>query len=447
MNLRHSILLGVPLFTASILSEGCTAARTAEGVCLDATPHGLPGDLDALRIQAVAEDGDGGSVCLSSQDTTTIDSDGVILIRFDNKALQDKVEADLTQAIQDVDRLLQLLQQEKAELDAQQVPTTPVEQGLIRRAALDEVASSLSGFSLEVVARRTTPSNAESQLVIPYWTDGKAPEVKPGDLPNRIKQLVDELKSKAKDASEQSKKNEEAAKNLAPNNPGVQAFVDLQGRDSKALDNSVAQDKNTQDREATLDNIRRGLLAFLPDARIDARRSGLERGDALAIALEFHHEAPAGPAPAADAAPKTTTPAPKDDELVGVVEYHTQVDDLGWEPHVRSQLIFFRSTSGTSDERDWKANAAGLVEWSYRFPESDNAWKTFLNVWEPGIGIHVASVDQGDASVEVGTGVNVSLFRGLVSAGWGYNLSESDHYYFLGGDLFKLFDSIKDLAK
>jgi len=41
----------------------------------------------------------------------------------------------------------------------------------------------------------------------------------------------------------------------------------------------------------------------------------------------------------------------------------------------------------------------------------------------------------------------VSLFQGLISVGWGYNLSESDHYYFVGGDLFKLFDAVKDMAQ
>jgi hypothetical protein len=63
----------------------------------------------------------------------------------------------------------------------------------------------------------------------------------------------------------------------------------------------------------------------------------------------------------------------------------------------------------------------------------------------PGWSIHVASLDQDDdESVELGLGVNASLWGGLPFGGVGYNLNaDSDEYFFLGTDLFKILGALR----
>jgi hypothetical protein len=384
--------------------------------------------LEDFRVAASTVDGDGRRVTLDGEALSQIvDSDGVVTIKFAVDV--GKLEEAIDQARADLKAMREAKSTKEPGGEADQPPATlqpkpNLTQVTLRKKAIEdfltERAADGGRFTMEVIARRTTPSNVVSQLVVPYWTDGEAPEVARRDLPSQIEQKLKELEQEL-----------EQGKNSAPQDP----------------QEGVAPTGEATTAEKNLKNIRRSLLGFLPDVRIDLARSGVQRGDRVDIALEFHPGADGAKPPGGGAATSAAhDPDTNTDELAGLVGFHLSVDDLGWSTHVRPQLIFFRSTSGTSDERSWQANAAGLIDWAYRFRSRHSAWQKFVNDWEPALGIHVASLDQGDSSVEVGTGVNLSMMNGLVSVGWGYNLSERDHYYFLGGDLFKLFDKVKDMA-
>ncbi|MFH1737529.1 MAG: hypothetical protein ABIH23_00880, partial [bacterium] len=71
--------------------------------------------------------------------------------------------------------------------------------------------------------------------------------------------------------------------------------------------------------------------------------------------------------------------------------------------------------------------------WKYGFRKPRGTAK-FLSWLEPGIGIHATSLHQGGSTVEVGTGLGVSLWGDLVTGGYGWNLGvQSDRqYYFVG---------------
>ena len=62
--------------------------------------------------------------------------------------------------------------------------------------------------------------------------------------------------------------------------------------------------------------------------------------------------------------------------------------------------------------------------------------------------VHIASLDQGDDSIEFGMGFNASLFGGFVTAGVGWNLSSVDdrEYYFVGIDLLTVLQGAKDVV-
>ncbi|MFN0241402.1 MAG: hypothetical protein ACKVWV_00760 [Planctomycetota bacterium] len=435
----------------------------------------------------------------------------VVRIRFDNQKLAEGFEHDVARTIRDVEEYYKALEREAASLNelersvvtlGTRSDSTPLsENDLNTFAARDEERKSatkqaanlrLGGRTLrdlshelplmqvEVVARRTTSANEISQLVIPYWTTGEPERIEPQDLPSRIQRLVDSLRAKAKEAEQLSIANKQEGEKLnrlfeaerlrnaltsVQNLDGANKST-LNALTTSGLQIATSRDEQPDDQAgANLDartqraeNIRRSLLGFLPDAHIDLSGSGVKRGDKLDVSVRVIQPSGGGGGSGPPASTNGTSPTGSDtddeddgdptaEELVDALDFHLDVDDLGWTPHVRPQLILFRSTSGSSQEKEWKANAAGLIEWSYRYRDPHGFWKRFVNDWEPGLGIHVASIDQGDSAIEIGSGANVSFKQGLVSVGWGYNLSERDHYWFLGGDLFKLFDTIKGLAK
>lgn len=430
-----------------VLAALLSACRATEPLGPSPETPGVP--VQGIRIEARVVDGDGATRWLDNRlASQSVDSNGVIHVRFDNGATRDSLQ----RGLEDLTRF------ESGDLALSQ-------SSIAETLAVLQRASQLSQYTLEVRALRITVENARSQLVIPHWTEGAAPATEARD----IAALIDRLQGKAEEAIGKAETGASGIQLLQ--DPGVEPSTDADRE-------KMAESKEA---EQNLETIRRSLLAFLPDVYIALDRTGVERGDLLDLELEFRRRAgtpPGGRGPGSGSTGVATNPAgngsgggndgnnggngngagpgsgdpgtpspPDSDELAGLVTYHMRVDDLGWKAHVRPQLMFYRSTSGTSAERSYKLNAAGLVEWAYRYAAPDTRWERFVNGWEPAFGLHVASLDQGDSSVEVGLGINLSLGDGLISTGWGYNLSERDHYTFVGGDLFKLFDKIKDLAK
>jgi hypothetical protein len=135
-------------------------------------------------------------------------------------------------------------------------------------------------------------------------------------------------------------------------------------------------------------------------------------------------------------------------EVVENVRYKHHVGFMGWHGKPAIHLIFARALSGTNGATDWKPNIAAAWELHYTYRNANNAWKQTMNWVYPGIGIHVASLDQGNDSFEVGTGVNVSLFDGLIAGGFGYNFSRTKDpkYIFVGVNLLSALNNARGIA-
>lgn len=175
------------------------------------------------------------------------------------------------------------------------------------------------------------------------------------------------------------------------------------------------------------ETVGRKLDELLP-ARVDLRGYRFDEGDGVTIRLELH-----------ESAETIKTDRPKK-----LNEYHLTVHEQDWYRRISGIPIFARASSGTEDAKKWKANVGVTATWYYRarFP---NSFGELINKLEPGIGIHAASLDQTDESVEFGLGVNISFWKGLLTLGAGKNLSAArdSTYFLLGSDLFRLLGSLE----
>ncbi|MCP3920104.1 MAG: hypothetical protein GY711_31650 [bacterium] len=264
------------------------------------------------------------------------------------------------------------------------------------------------------------------------WTHGKGPSGGDTSLTARIDQLIED----AGDVEAAEQEVEQSAAEIvdtfgdATNLPqGVSAFVS-ELRADREMAHSLMAPPGAPDPPADGDPVSRALNGFLPPGRIEFGLTETKRRDKIDLDVDFVRRGGEG----------------EPDEVIDGRQFNLQLDDFGWRAHVRPQLIFFRSTDGDSDAKRFQSNAAALIDWSYRYREPEGGWGKFINGLEPGVGIHVASIDQGESSLEVGTGLNLSFKQGLFSVGWGFNLSERDHYYFVGGNLFRLFDELQGIV-
>lgn len=173
--------------------------------------------------------------------------------------------------------------------------------------------------------------------------------------------------------------------------------------------------------------IQRSVAELLP-ARVDL--GGMAEGDQLTVEVEFLESAADG----------------EDPEFRHHEEYVFDLERVGWYRDLAGALIFARASQGDGDAKDWKPNVAALLNWHYRYPEESNTWRQFWNGWNPGLGLHLAALDQGDDSFEIGIGVNVSFWQQYLYGGVGWNLNVNDDrgYYFIGSNLFEILNAIRD---
>ncbi len=163
-------------------------------------------------------------------------------------------------------------------------------------------------------------------------------------------------------------------------------------------------------------------LPNLPNALVSLSRAGWTRGDLIRVVLRFRE------------------PGAEDDLLVNT--YRVAFADMGFFTTIAPNLVFIRDED--DPDKSWKPNVAALVGWQYQFREPQK----FERLWNwlgLGGGIHLASLDQSDESVEFGVGVNLVLWNGLVTAGYGQNISASGekNYSFLGVNLLDILNQGK----
>ncbi len=176
------------------------------------------------------------------------------------------------------------------------------------------------------------------------------------------------------------------------------------------------------------DKLLRHEWAEGPPAIIELRRVGLLPGDAVSIRMNVFDQ--------------------KSGKEVHREDWDVRAELIGWRRRISSHFVFSRPRDGTGEGTKWKPNVAALANWSYYKRNPHGLW-CFWNGLGLGAGIHLASLDQGDDSVEFGVGGNFVVWNGLVSAGYGYNLSVSSEreYYLLGVDLFDVLNAMRGSRK
>jgi hypothetical protein len=176
-----------------------------------------------------------------------------------------------------------------------------------------------------------------------------------------------------------------------------------------------------------------GALALPPrDAIIDLSRSGHQVNDKLVVRVTHTL-----------ATPNPQDPAKPKQALIREDEYHTVLVRSGPYLRVAPAIVFARGQRGQrgadhETSMDWKPNVAVTAEWKWGQLDSES----FLRWLDPGVGVHLAALDQSSAeNAEVGAGVNCSLWGGLLQGGYGWNLmlDERREYFFVGIDLLQLF--------
>jgi hypothetical protein len=168
----------------------------------------------------------------------------------------------------------------------------------------------------------------------------------------------------------------------------------------------------------------------LVDGIVELSRVGLTQGDEMMVKVSYRQRATNG-APAS---------------LLSEDTYKVDAVLMGFHREFGASVIFAR---GLRDgEEEWRPNVAAHVHWFYRYRKESGAWRKSWNFVNPGLGLHMASLDQGDDSVEIGMGVNASFFDGVVVGGLGFNLTNDQHpYAFVGLSLLDLLESAKKLKR
>lgn len=170
-------------------------------------------------------------------------------------------------------------------------------------------------------------------------------------------------------------------------------------------------------------------LDDLPQGRIELERAGWTLGDQVTLQVRFHE----------------MESEEREGRLLQQNTYRMEAVLTGLHRRISGDLIFARAARGSEDAKDWKPNVAAVANWHY-FIRDPQAWVPEAWNWlDPGLGVHLASLDQGDDTVEFGFGLNLSIWGGLLTGGVGWNLSvDEDHtYYFFGIDLVDVLSEIK----
>jgi hypothetical protein len=165
-----------------------------------------------------------------------------------------------------------------------------------------------------------------------------------------------------------------------------------------------------------------------PDTQIALDSIGILPGDRVNIKVTYRQ----------NGADETAAPSPK--------IYYLDATQFGVHRKIDATLIFARPLKETEpgEPKRWRPNAAATAHWFFRHrPDASGELTGGKKAWNfinPGFGIHAASLAQGDDSVEVGLGANFSLLDGMLTGGYGYNLSTEKPYVFIGIGLLEVLD-------
>ena len=169
---------------------------------------------------------------------------------------------------------------------------------------------------------------------------------------------------------------------------------------------------------------------------VELSRTGLAPGDAMKVKISYRE-------PGTNGVPG---------RLIASDDYKLEAVLMGMHRKFDATVIFARGLRGADEEQDWKPNVAATVTWHYRIRKEPDRRLSFSsrtwNWFNPGLGLHMASLDQGNDSVEFGAGVNLSLWDGVLQGGYGFNLSNDEKpYVFFGLGLLQTLEKAKGLKQ
>jgi hypothetical protein len=173
--------------------------------------------------------------------------------------------------------------------------------------------------------------------------------------------------------------------------------------------------------------------SHLVDGTLELARAGLTQGDEMLLQVSYRRAGTNG-APAV---------------LLSEDAYKLNTVLMGFHREFGASVIFARGLRGDGYEQQWKPNVAAHVHWFYRYRDDSGAWRKTWNFLNPGLGLHMASLDQNpDDGIEIGMGVNMSLLDGVIVGGVGFNLTNDQRpYAFVGLSLLDLLESAKKLKR
>ncbi len=164
-------------------------------------------------------------------------------------------------------------------------------------------------------------------------------------------------------------------------------------------------------------------LIDAPDAEVDLQRSGRRDGDTLRVRATL--------------VDSDTASAPYTRDFA--------VTWLGWHARLDPSVILAKPTSGLQGEADFRFSTAVSWLWAYDpRPDEDEWYHEAMRFTDLAIGPHASLLPfNPDKDVEVGLGVTVSLWNGVLQGGVGFNLmAGGDVYVFVGSSLISLVQAV-----
>jgi uncharacterized protein (UPF0147 family) len=133
----------------------------------------------------------------------------------------------------------------------------------------------------------------------------------------------------------------------------------------------------------TLDGMERDGIYYgienPPNGTIDLNSYPLNRKEQITVKMQFRSKDPSGA-----------------EKIEHRESYRLEVEKLNLHTSVSASLIFARASSGEDEAKRWKPNVAAMVNWHYRHRGPDGELEKIWNWLNPGAGVHLASLDQGD---------------------------------------------------
>lgn len=131
------------------------------------------------------------------------------------------------------------------------------------------------------------------------------------------------------------------------------------------------------------------------------------------------------------------------------MEAHFRVTRFGWHTDIHPSVVLARSLDRAPGAADFRFVSA--VSWLHSYlprPEEEGFLAGTMRVFQPAAGLHAAILNfDSEEEIEIGMGVNLGLWNGVLQAGFGYNLMGDSgygrEYVFIGSSLIPLVQAVQ----